>query len=255
MQKIHLMSPCFIVAGLVVAGCQKPHSQVEFPTTQSAPIVQAKQMQAPAVVEVHYKYLVYVPGGPAPAQGWPLVLFLHGAGERGSDLDLVKVHGPPKMVEKGKVLPFILVSPQCPSDSWWDHVPLAKLLDEVEAGYPVDRTRIYVTGLSMGGYGTWNLACYQPKRFAAIAPICGGGVSVLARFVLKHMPVWAFHSEGDPVVPLEESQRMVDAIKLAGGNPKLTVYPGISHDAWTATYNNPEFWSWLLSQSRANPER
>ncbi len=126
-----------------------------------------------------YEYLLYLPEGYAEQEAsWPLLLFLHGAGERGDSLDLVNVHGPPKLIEQGQGFPFIVVSPQCPVEQRWSVKTLDKLLNDIAAQYRVDEDRIYVTGLSMGGFGTWNLAARFPHRFAAIAPICGGGVEM-----------------------------------------------------------------------------
>ena len=129
------------------------------------------------------EYLLYLPKDYGKSERkWPLVLFLHGAGERGANLDLVKTHGPPKLIQQGKEFPFIVVSPQCPQGIWWPEIvdTLAALLDEVRENYAVDSDRVYLTGLSMGGYGTWTLACRYPERFAAIAPVCGGGLPFLA---------------------------------------------------------------------------
>ena len=201
------------------------------------------------------KYLLYLPKGCAESdKRWPLVLFLHGAGERGDRLDLVKKHGPPMLVEKGKAFPFILVSPQCPRDGWWtkETAMLADLLDEVVAKHRVDIDRVYVTGLSMGGMGTWALAAAQPQRLAAIAPICGGGDPKTAERI-KHLPVWAFHGARDRVVPLKATQDMIDALKRAGAEPKLTVYPNAGHNSWTAAYNDKQLYEWLLSQKRPGP--
>jgi len=125
-------------------------------------------------LKVRLNYLLYLPKNYDSKPAWPLVLFLHGAGERGDDLDLVKKHGPPKLVEAGKEFPFVLVSPQCPADHWWQPQELTALLDEIVEKQKIDKDRIYVTGLSMGGFGTWSLAAYSPKRFAAIVPVCGG---------------------------------------------------------------------------------
>jgi predicted peptidase len=199
--------------------------------------------------DVKCEYLLYLPEEYGrKEQKWPLMLFLHGAGERGDNLDLVKKHGPPKLVEQGKHFPFIIVSPQCPTGVWWPEKTdtLITLLDEIESKYAVDTSRVYLTGLSMGGFGTWTLACRYPERFAAIAPICGGGLWFLADR-LKEVPVWAFHGAKDPVVPLGLSESMVDAVKRAGGDAKLTVYPEAQHDSWTATYDNPKLYEWFLS--------
>ncbi len=201
-------------------------------------------------VKVQMGYLLYLPKDYEKQASWPLLLFLHGGGERGNDLDLVKVHGPPKLIAAGKEFPFIVVSPQCPKDRWWEPIELVALLDEIGRKYKVDADRIYVTGLSMGGFGTWRLAAFAPHRFAAIAPICGGGETYWTK-QLAHLPTWAFHGAKDEGVPLERSTAMVDALKKEGGNPKLTVYPDAGHDSWTETYNNPEFYEWLLTQKRA----
>jgi len=198
------------------------------------------------------KYLLYLPEGYGQKnKKWPMILFLHGAGERGSNLELVKKHGPPKIVEQKKDFGFIVVSPQCPNDGWWtDKVEvLINLVDEIAGKYNVDQERIYLTGLSMGGYGTWAMACAYPERFAAIVPICGGGQKFYARR-LKDMPIWAFHGGKDQVVPVAESQAMVDAVKAFGGNAKLTIYPEAMHDSWTQTYDNPELYKWLLEHRR-----
>lgn len=207
---------------------------------------------------VALEYLLFLPQdyGRDPEKKWPLMLFLHGAGERGDSLELVKKHGPPKMVEQQPDFPFIVVSPQCPAGSWWPEKldDLRALLDEVEAGYAVDSRRIYLTGLSMGGYGTWSLALAQPERFAAIVPICGGGKPYLARR-LKDLPVWVFHGAQDKTVPPEESEKMAAAIKRAGGSPRLTIYPDADHDSWTRTYDNLELYEWLLEQEKGAAER
>jgi predicted peptidase len=202
-------------------------------------------------------YLMFLPEGYSKNKpGWPLILFLHGAGERGSNLDKVKVHGPPKIVEKRKDFPFIVVSPQCPEDDWWtDKVEvLINLLNDIIARYNVDTERIYLTGLSMGGYGSWALAAEYPERFAAVAPICGGGNRIMA-FRLKDVPVWAFHGAKDNVVPLKQSEEMVNAIKARGGDAKLTVYPDAGHDSWTETYNNKELYDWFLKHRKASKSK
>ncbi|MFA4923876.1 MAG: prolyl oligopeptidase family serine peptidase [Ignavibacteriaceae bacterium] len=200
--------------------------------------------------KVEMNYLLYLPKNYNSTQEkFPLMLFLHGAGERGSDLNLVKRHGPPKLIEQGKDFPFIVVSPQCPENVWWSTDDLSALLDELVEQYQVDNKRIYVTGLSMGGYGTWALAEKYPNRFAAIAPICGGG-NPLTICKIGNLPVWVFHGAKDPVVSINESQQLVNALKNCGNNAKFTVYPETGHDAWTETYNNPEFYDWLLKQKK-----
>ena len=208
--------------------------------------------------EVNLDYLLYLPAAYHDReQTWPLVLFLHGAGERGSDPEKLKLHGPPKRIVEGKPFPFILVAPQCPQDSWWTtHTDdLAALVDHLIQTHRVDTARVYVTGLSMGGYGTWSLITQYPDKFAAAVPICGGGDDVLARFRLGSMPVWAFHGAKDPIVPLHKSEEMVNALRQAGNSRvKLTVYPDAGHDAWTETYKNPEVYDWLLNHRRQPSE-
>jgi predicted peptidase len=202
------------------------------------------------------RYLLYLPQdyGRDPDEKWPLILFLHGMGERGDDLELVKIHGIPKMIAQGTDLPFLVVSPQCPDGTMWHdhHITLRALLGEMAADYAVDPDRLYLTGLSMGGFGTWSLAITNPELFAAIAPICGGG---LPDWIcgLKDVPVWAFHGAEDPIVPLEKGQRMVDALQACGGSVQFTVYPGVEHDSWTQTYANPQLYEWLLQHTRQKP--
>lgn len=209
---------------------------------------------------VELRYLLFLPDGYKEDQDkrWPLMLFLHGSGERGTNLARVAVHGPPKIVKTKKDFPFILVSPQCPNGTTWSDEALLALLDEIQEKYRVDENRVYLTGLSMGGYGTWSLGLKNPDRFAAIAPICGGGstLSILLpdqgkQAALKHLPVWAFHGGKDPVVPLRESEGMIEALKKAGNQEtKLTVYPDAGHDSWTETYDNPELYDWFLQHAR-----
>ncbi|MEH1832004.1 MAG: prolyl oligopeptidase family serine peptidase [Nostoc sp.] len=246
-----------------------------------------------------YNYLLFLPDGLRPAGGdrnetqqllLPTILFLHGAGERGSNLDDVKKQGVAKIVEQQPEFPFIVISPQCPLGEYWNVERLSALLDEVMFGdklfsrrgcangfegdapnvanaqrlaentaipspqsgyasYSVDADRVYLTGLSMGGYGTWHFAAAQPQRFAAIAPICGGGNPQAVR-KLKNLPVWAFHGAKDNVVPLSESEIMVLELKACGGNVKFTVYPEADHDSWTQTYDNPELYEWFLQHQR-----
>ncbi len=226
-------------------------------------------------------YLLYLPPDydAKAAKQWPLILFLHGAGERGTNLAQVSVHGPPKLVKKNPPVPknetdagradreaatkllaeqFIVVSPQCPSDQVWDSDAILGLLDGVLAKHRVDAGRVYLTGLSMGGYGSWALLAKAPDRFAAVAPICGGANTIdyllAARgksAALKATPVWAFHGAKDPVVLLSESERVVALLKKLGvKDVQLTVYPEAQHDSWTATYNNPKLYEWFLSHER-----
>jgi len=221
---------------------------------------QPKSFKGKVTRAVSANYLLFLPKGYAEQKSkrWPLIFFLHGAGERGTNIWKVAVHGPPKIVKDKPDFPFIVVSPQCPAGQRWDNETLLALLDDVTKNYRVDKGRVYLTGLSMGGFGTWSLGLAYPERFAAIAPICGGGdplVLLLADSrkvnALKTLPVWAFHGGKDPVVKLEESQRMVDALKKFGTKEvELTVYPDAQHDSWTETYNNPKLYDWFLQHER-----
>lgn len=186
---------------------------------------------------------------------WPLILFLHGIGERGNDIELIKIHGIPKITQSDKNFPFITVSPQCPIEfDWRDHSiqdKVINLLEKVLSNHHVDLDRVYITGLSMGGYGTWSIAAKRPDLFAAAIPICGGGDPTLAKH-LKNLPIWVFHGLKDTVVLPEESVRMVNAIKKLDGNIKLTLYPDAGHDSWTQTYSNKEIYDWLLTNKQKN---
>jgi predicted peptidase len=224
-------------------------------TTRPAGQQTAQGMEKSVTKVLKAGYLLYLPKeyGKDSAQKWPLMVFLHGSGESGSDLEKVKVHGPPKLIAQGKEFPFIVVSPQAPAGPrrGWDVETLNALLDEILAKYPVDPDRVYLTGLSMGGYGTWAWATANPERFAAIAPICGGGLARMSARRLRDLPVWVFHGAKDPTVPLSESEQMVEALKRAGATQvKFTIYPDLQHDSWTVTYDNPELYTWLLSHKR-----
>ena len=198
-----------------------------------------------------YPYLLALPPGYASdgAQRWPLLIFLHGMGQRGTDLAKVRLHGPPKLIDEGRTFPFIVISPQCPEDEWWNLSGVEAFIAAMVGRYRVDPDRVYVTGLSMGGYGTWALAQRHPERYAAIAPICGGGEPKWAGR-LRDLPVWAFHGAKDITVPPSNSQEMIDAIVAAGGHPRFTLYPNAAHDVWTETYANEELYTWLLAQHR-----
>lgn len=202
--------------------------------------------------KVGYRYLLYLPKAYTadPARRWPLLLFLHGSGERGDDLARVKTHGPPKMLDGRDDVPFVVVSPQCPDGERWSADALAALLDDVLRRLRIDEDRVLVTGLSMGGRGTWDLAMTYPGRFAAIAPVCGGAIPDRA-CRLKDVPVRAYHGAKDDVVPLAESERVVEAVRKCGGTAELLVDPDAGHDSWTAAYADPALWEWLLSRRRA----
>jgi predicted peptidase len=202
-------------------------------------------------VTVRLDYLLYLPTdyNKDPNQKWPLILFLHGIGERGTDPNKVAATGLPQILKDKKDFQFVVVSPQCPPTTWWRPFDLNVLLDDVLDRYRVDRDRVYLTGLSMGGFGSWDLVGTSPDRFAAVAPMCGGGnPTAVRRF--RSLPFWVFHGDADPVVPVKMSDDMVEALKQAGADVKYTRYPGVGHDCWTQSYNNPELYTWFLSHVR-----
>jgi len=201
-------------------------------------------------------YLLHLPPTYSRRQRFPLILFLHGSGERGSDLEQVKRHGIPRTIERWPNFPFIAISPQCPEHSTWimQADALLLLLEEVMRRFAVDPSRVYLTGLSMGGYGTWYLGSEHPERFAAIVPVCGGFNALLGYpervCHLRYTPVWAFHGAKDKVVPPSESRILARYLRRCGGNVRLTVYPDAGHDCWTRAYDNPKLYAWLLKQHR-----
>jgi predicted peptidase len=215
-------------------------------------------------------YLLYLPSdyGKDAAKQWPVILFLHGSGEAGdgaAQLDKVKKHGPPKLVEQGKDFGFVLISPQNPPSDrskpggrrGWDAKQLKGLLDDVLAtkAKQADRDRIYLTGLSMGGFGSWAMAATYPDTFAAVAPICGGGDPSTAA-AIKHLPIWVFHGEKDTSVKIDRSEAMVDALKAAGAKQvEFTRYPDLAHDSWTVTYDNPKLYEWFLKHRRTGKQK
>lgn len=200
---------------------------------------------------------------------YPLVLFLHGAGERGSDNTAQLVHGAHDFYERRQTYPSFVVAPQCPEGKRWVdadwsatdgkntfpeepsepmRLALQVVRDLIASGH-VDPRRVYVTGLSMGGYGTWYAAGFEGHPFAAAAPICGGGDPTWAeRYV--NLPLWVFHGSDDAAVPVGRSREMVEAVRQAGGEVKYTEYEGVGHDSWTQTYNDDAFHAWLFDQQR-----
>jgi len=219
---------------------------------------------------VEFRYRLLRPEAPQPGVRHPVVLFLHGAGERGDDNEAQLKFLPQWMSEAGnrRRHPCFLIAPQCRKDHAWAEIdwklkrplPLAErptadlaaavaALDAVLATEPADPGRVYVTGLSMGGYGTWDLACRSPERFAAALPICGGGDAAVAGR-LATLPLWCFHGSDDPLVPAELSRSMIAAIVAAGGTPIYSELPGVGHDSWTPAYRNPAVLDWLFAQRR-----
>ena len=242
----------FVVVGCVMCGGVLHADETPAPGKQVG-----QQFVSAALPSQKLGYLLFLPKDYGKDnRKWPVMMFLHGSGERGDDLNLVKVHGPPKLVEGRPDFPFIVVSPQCPKDFSWSGeiqpLVLAELLDSVMTRFAADPQRIVVTGLSMGGFGSWTLAARFPGRFAAAVPICGGGDPDEAS-KMTSVPFWVFHGAKDSGVPLKLSEEMVAAVTKVGGSAKLTVYPEAGHDSWTETYKNEAVYDWLLAQRRAAP--
>ena len=185
---------------------------------------------------------------------YPLVLFLHGAGPRGNDNRSHLIEVPARLThEQWRTrFPCFLAAPQCPQGSHWTAQigVLVSLIEALCERYPIDRRRIYLTGLSMGGFGSWHLAADRPDLFAAVVPICGGGDPAQAER-LADVPLWAVHGAADRVVPVASTRQMIDAIRQAGGDPKYTELPGVGHDCWTKTYQDPNGpIPWMFRQKR-----
>jgi predicted peptidase len=231
-----------------------PDGPGEGMTMQGIPGQQVERALNRRIVrDVSGRYLLFLPADYHPDRRWPLLLFLHGAGERGDDLDRVVIHGPPRIIrETTAALPFIVVSPQVPEDQIWSVQFLDALLEEVMETHAVDEDRIYLTGLSMGAYGAWHLAMEYPDRFAALVPISGGATSTGA-CTLRHLPIWVFHGALDEVVPVSRSEELVTRLRTCDGHVRYTRYEDVGHDAWTPTYANPTLYEWLLTHRRGRP--
>jgi predicted peptidase len=200
------------------------------------------------------KYVVFVPYGYDGTRQVPAILFLHGLGESGTDgQKQVKVGLGPSIKKQAKTFGFLTVFPQSQKRTWQakseDAQRALAMLDQVEKEYNVDRSRVYLTGLSMGGYGTWSLAAAYPDRWAAIVPICGGGNTAKAQQI-EAIPCWCFHGEADKTVPAALSRQMIESLKAAGGHPKYVEYPGVGHNSWDRAYATPDLFTWLLNQHR-----
>jgi len=200
----------------------------------------------------NFSYTKYLPKDYDESKKYPLVFFLHGAGERGEDLDVACRHGYMKHVrESGAEYPFIFIAPQCPNEKYWGCYTesLVAFLDYVCETLPVDMDRVYLTGLSMGGTGTWMLAMAEPERFAAIAPICGSGIYWNAG-MLKNIPVMVYHGDCDETVPLSNSIEMVKGVNKSGGKAEIKILYGVTHNAWDEAYRGDELYTWMLSHKR-----
>jgi predicted peptidase len=197
-----------------------------------------------------FNYLLHIPKD-ASGEGLPLIVALHGAGERGDDFSKIPVHGLAKYIEAGLDIPAVVIAPQCPENFIWNLLTfeLKELIDFIISEYGIDRDRVSITGLSMGGYGTWEMGMSYPGFFAALAPICGGGVSWRVGLIGK-TPVWAFHGDCDTVVPPVNSIEMCERLKASGGDVKLTLFHGVDHNSWEPAYEETKVIEFLLSAKR-----
>lgn len=199
-------------------------------------------------------YYVFLPEDYSPEKKYPMVVFLHGAGERGNgreELHKIEKHGLPKYAAAGRKFPFILLCPQCPGRIVWNNIvfELKALIDAVAEKYGADTARISITGISMGGFGTWEMGLTFSNFFSALAPVCGGGLSWRCSN-LSQMPIWAFHGDADGVVPPKNSIEMVDSVNQNGGKAKLTLFHGVGHDSWDSAYLETTVIDWLITQKR-----
>jgi predicted peptidase len=231
----------------ITAGCNPKQYSGKAPAGQTP-----QRFEKEIVRKLSANYLLFLPDSYYTDQEklWPMILFLHGSGERGNDLELVKIHGPAMIVEKRKDFPFIVISPQLPAEEdGWSPDLLNELVSDVVKKYRVDQERMYLTGLSMGGRGTWSFAIEYPGLFAAIAPVCGPLTDRRLNRLID-TPVWVFHGAKDRTVPIKASEDAVAGLRKLGADVKFTVYPDAGHDSWTETYNNPELYEWFLQHKR-----
>jgi predicted peptidase len=211
-----------------------------------------------AVGGTEYRYTVYVPVDFDPSRRWPVILFLHGVGERGTDGIRPATTGLGNAIRNApERVPAVVVFPQVPEKMYWGGEPAGAALAALDASVAElagDPDRIYLTGLSMGGYGAWHLALAHPDRWAAVVAVCGGlGRNVLpapAARTLRHLPIRIYHGDADTIVPVSESRRIHEALLEEGADVHYTEYPGVGHDSWTRTYADPELWRWLFAQRR-----
>ncbi len=191
---------------------------------------------------------------------WPLVMFLHGAGERGKSLESLRQNvqinflQPTQSVDELNEIPFVVVAPQCPAKQYWIPSQIRGVLDEVLRYCSIDMKRIYLTGHSMGAFGTWKFASTYPDLFAAIVPVSGGGQTAVVKNLID-IPTWAFHGEKDTVVPPRRSTSLVNVLKIVGGDAKVTLLPKLGHSICRETYSRPELWHWLLSKEKSSDMR
>lgn len=231
---------------LFVGGCAHKSRGVPLPVGQQPETFNHNQSHS-----LNNSYLIYLPDqvNRQKRKIWPLILYLHGGSLRGELIERLKSYGLPRRLSQQTNFPFIVVSPQClPGQTWSDPEALIRLLDEVESRYPVDRTRVYLTGISMGGGGAWLLASRYPERFSAVAPLCGAAQTSWA-CGLKSVPTRVYHGAKDTTIPLRRSQEMVNALKACQGQVELIVLPDAGHDI-SRLYEADDLYNWFLSHHK-----
>jgi predicted peptidase len=216
-------------------------------------------MRVRQLTSAQYPYLAILPADfNQPGQKWPLIVFLHGGDQRGRNFDLLKVNGPPRTALRETDFPFVVVAPQLAEGKLWEPDAVASFVKRIIPRFRIDASRVYLTGLSTGGYGTWAAGLKYPERFAAIVPVAGGGDTVYLKHAegvyhehLKGLGVWAFHGGADPVIDASESTRLVDELRSLGvRDARATIYGGVGHDIWDRVYDDPALYEWLLSKQR-----
>ncbi len=196
-----------------------------------------------------YRYLTYLPDNyKTTSAKFPLIIFLHGAPQRGSDIEIVKKEALPKELEDGLKIPFVVVAPHCPAGKSWETQKLYDLFNVVVRQYRIDKNKVYITGFSMGGFGLLKFVRDYPFLFAAAAPVCSGGSRYFAEMLVS-VPMWFFHGDKDDIVEINNSQELVDELKKNDAEVKFTVYPDLGHRIWNMTYKNLELYEWFLGYS------
>jgi predicted peptidase len=258
-----------VTLALTAAVALSPAARAEDAKGGAAAVLEKKTYTGSDGKVLRYRLLKPEGYTPDTKTTYPLVVFLHGAGERGDDNTAQLKHVVPEFLtpEHRRDHPCFLIAPQCPEGQKWAEVDwsaathkqpkepsgpmklLIELIPKLEKEYPIDAKRVYLAGLSMGGYGTWDLLARKPKLFAAGVPVCGGGDEGTAEKI-ANIPIWVFHGDKDNAVPVSRSRTMVEALKKAGAHPKYTEYPGVGHNSWDKAYREPELWKWLFAQKR-----
>ncbi|MEC7264451.1 MAG: PHB depolymerase family esterase [Bacteroidota bacterium] len=213
------------------------------------------QDELETVTKEDLKYYLYYPQDyfSSENESFGLLLFLHGGGESGREVEEIKETGPPKLLVEGKQFPFLILAPQNPHEKkWWNTQAVMQLLDSVVDNNRVDKKRIYLTGLSRGGSAAWELATQYPDTFAALAVVCGMAPLPYAHWIDRDLSIWVFHGDQDEVIDVEESDKMVDKLKEMGYDVRYTRYKGVGHNAWDRAYTTDSLYTWMAKQKRIN---